>query len=513
MNIELRLLAVMLKTGDFGPIIRDEITKDHFETDEGQSLYLFITTYRSEADGAACYPSLAIVRNRFAKSSIELVEPDPGDNVQNLSAELRVEKFRSDLRQFATQAEDIANAPEDPLAAMSPVLSRIRRAAEAQQRSNHVSLATGVKDVYADYKNGEILPNGVPWPWPSMTTATRGLHKQEFLVLAGRPKSRKTFTALRIGVHAVQAHNQRLLVFSPEMPVRQMFLRCIAHMCNLPYREFKDGSLDPADEARLSELADTYGRLKGMDDEAYAYHLIDKLPDMGSLQPSLDIVQSTGRDTAWMAAQIEIYKPTIIVADSFYRQRAQGSKKNDTDWKAISSLSREMKDMIMQTGVIGIGTHQLNRGAERSVGDLSSLALADAIGADADGIYRVVTGKVEGEDVSALLNLGGREVPFDGVMINNKPCYDYSELGIITSKKQVADLMNQEEETAAKDQNEKIKENMIARATGAKGPRRAEPSGRSATTHRPRRALDLTKSRFCAELEVSGDQVLEASDS
>ena len=87
----------------------------------------------------------------------------------------------------------------------------------------------------------------------------------------------------------------------------------------------------------------------------------------------------------------------------------------------------------------------MNRGAEKQIGDLSNVALADAIGQDADAIFRVVTGKIEGEDRSAIVTLGAREIPFDGVLINNRPCWDMGEIGVITNMKQVKVLMEKED--------------------------------------------------------------------
>ncbi len=446
MNLELRLLAVMLKTGKFEPILRSEITAEHFETDEGQVLFNFITTYRRDSDGIAKFPSLEIVRARFARSAVELPDPDPGDTVENLAYEVQGAYFRSQLRQFSLEAEQLASSSGDPVHSVASLVTKLRRATERQQRVPHISLATGLPELVETYRRKEVQLDGIPFPWPSLTKETRGLQPGELTILCGRPKSRKTFTALRIGTHAVLEHRQRVLVLSPEMPAKQMFLRCAAHFCNLPYRELKDGSLAPEDEERLYAMASRFGRAPKEDDESYGFRLQQAWPDVDMRRlPSLDIVQSAGRDMQWVAAQIELHRPSLVIADSFYLQRGAGQKKGDSDWKAITAASREMKQVAMEYGVSIVATHQLNREAQRSVGDLTNLALADAVGQDADGIYRVVTGKREGEDVSALILYGGREIVFDGVLIANRPCYDYSELGIITSRKTVLELMRQEE--------------------------------------------------------------------
>jgi replicative DNA helicase len=191
----------------------------------------------------------------------------------------------------------------------------------------------------------------------------------------------------------------------------------------------------------------------------------EQFPDIPGLIPSLDIVQSTGKTVSWMVSQIEMHEPDIVVSDSFYRQAAE-DKRHDGDWRGITSVSRALKDAAMDTNVVMIGTHQMNRGAEEKVGTLSNMALADAVGQDADLIMRVVTGKIEGHDRSALLVLGGREVPFDGIMINNKPCYDFTEIGEITDRRQVMELLGEQDEDSKKAR--KGKADNVAKKAGKK---------------------------------------------
>lgn len=471
MNIELQLLATMLYRGDFTPLIRGDLTEVHFQTDSGKALYNFITTYHHSTNGSARYPSMSVVRQRFKKTAIELPDPDPGDTVEALTYETVLEKIKADIREASAEMELIAQSSSDPIGDMGPILAKMKRATEVGKRSNHTSLAKGMQAVTEDYAYGTLLPEGLPWPWPSLQAATKGLQQKEVVILCGRPKSRKTFTALHVLVNGVKNHNAKGLIFTPEMPPRQCLLRVVADFCGLRYTEFKDGKMNDAEEARLFEAAGLYGQLDGEDDEGYEWRMRDIF--MTGQAPTIDIIQSTGRDTAWLRSQIDIYGPDITLFDSFYRQHANGGKKydNNGDWKAITAVSRDIKDMTMDTGTRTIATHQLNRGAEKSVGDLSNMALADAVGQDADMIIRVVTGKHEGQDRSALVFLGAREIKFDGVMINNVPSIDFSEIGLITNRKQVEALMKAEDEA---DEAEEAKEK--AKTDAATAARKAQLS-------------------------------------
>jgi replicative DNA helicase len=447
-NIELQLLATMAHTGDFTPIAQGDITLEHFQTDTGKTLFTFIDHYKDSAQAGTPYPSLSIIRARFDK--IELPTPSPADTVRALAYEVQLHKLRSDVRMMSTDLEAVAQLP-DPLEDLEKAAAKLKKLSEPVRKTKHLSLRMSINDIIDDYDIGNILPDGIRWPWDSLTHATKGMHRKEFYVFAGRPKSRKSFVAFEIGSRSYVDERERVLIFTPEMPPRQVMLRCIASMAKIRYTEFKNRQLDSNELERLTEIAASFGSLDGEDEEGYSFRMNSLVARFdGKPAPAFDVIQSTGRSVSWMQTQIEIFRPSIIICDSFYRQ--EGGKKYDSDWKAIGYVSRTLKDMTMEQNIVTIGTVQMNREAEGRIGSLSNLALSDAIGQDADAIIRVITGKIEGEDRSALVILGGREVPFDGLLINNRPCYDFTEIGPITSRQQVMKLMEKDDEAAEKEE-------------------------------------------------------------
>lgn len=437
-SVELRLLTAMCYSGDFSPIVSGDIAEEHFLTDQGKAIYLFIANYRLSTDGVARHPSLAIVRNRFKETP--LPDPDPADSVAALAHEVVLDKIRADTAVLSHNLE-IVSKQVDPLPELQLAASQLKRITEAAGKSKHMSLGASIQDILTEYDEGNILPDGVPWPWASMTEATRGLHRKEMVVIAGRPKARKTFVATHVAATAMKAYRKRVLFFTPEMPPRQLMLRVIADIAEIRYTEFKNAALDELELHRLIDVAKKYGRLKSESEDEYSF----RLGSEGNRGPSFDIIQSTGKNISWMQSKIDMYEPDIVVADSLYRQVPDGGRKNDADWKQMSAVSRGAKDLFMEANVVGIATHQMNREADARVGSLSNLGLTDAFGQDADLIIRVITGKIGGSDTSALVVLGGREVPFEGLMINNKPSYDFSEIGVIQNKKQVEALFEKDD--------------------------------------------------------------------
>lgn len=464
-NIELRLMAKMLYDGNFKPLLTGDITEESMITEQGKILLSFIMGYRHSTDESARYPSLSVVQSRFANSGIEIPNPAPGDTVEALVFEVQTQKMRSRISEIALELDLLSRSPDNLTAPLLAKQIEIRKMTDKLQRAQHIGLADGFDDILADYDIGNILSQGIPWPWPSLNSATKGIHKGEFTIFAGRPKSRKTFTALSVGVHAFMHGNARVLIFSPEMKRRLLLLRVIAFVGKLRYAEFKNAALNELEQAQLLEEARKYGKLPNESDEAYAFRLHETVKGLAPGQiPCIDIVESTGRSVAWMESQIEIFQPDVVIADSFYRQNANTAKSGDADWKAMSALSRNLKDLTMKTNVALIGTHQMNRGAEGKVGTISSMGYADAFGQDMDNGFHVITGKVNGADVSALKLIGGREVPFSGLLIRNVPCCDFTEIGPITNDKMILDLLKQEDEEAAKeeaeDQRQKVEQPM-----------------------------------------------------
>lgn len=458
MNIELQALSTMLDRQDFNPIRRGEITLDQMVTTDGATVLNFILQYKHTTDGAARYPTLDVVRNRFENTGVELPDPAPkAADLGSLVYETRLQKLKSELNSHSTILDQLSGST-DPLEGLGAVIRALRQCSQAIQRAKHVSLSDTIQDIIADYDAGVLLPHGIPWPWPSLQEVTKGIQRKEFVVIAGRPKSRKTFVALCIAAFAFQYHNARVLFVSPEMPARQVILRFIAFIAAVRYTEFKSAALGDAELDRLLEIAEQYGRTAEEDEDAYSFRLHSALGlEDGCLPPSFDVVQGTNKSVTWIETQIELFQPDIVIVDSFYRLKHEGGKARDADWKQVTGISRALKDLCMESNIALIGTHQMNRESEGKIGSVGNLALADAVGQDADLIMRVITGKVESVDHSALVVLGGREVPFDGVLIRNQPCFDFDEVAPITSKKTVMDLMNQEEDEQAKEEATRTK--------------------------------------------------------
>lgn len=437
---ELELIAALLDVGDLSLIHSGQFRAEHCLTNEGKALHHFLSSYKYVTEGAGRVPTRNIVLERFDALAHELPEITADPDLGALLHEVHIASMRSKLSDFALEVAELANAV-DPLNEMVYVRRKLDDIMTEVSPEKYFGFDTHLEQILEDYDAGMILPMGIPWFWPSLQEETRGMQRGQFIILSGRPKTRKTFVALKAVVHAYLT-GHRVLVFTPEMHPYQILLRATAMAANLRYAPFKKGELTHDELEALIELVEEYGNPHfAVEEDEASYG--DERPTARAL---FKVIKATNKPVSYIETKIEEFKPDVVFVDSFYRLAGDGSRKSDSDHKVLTGVSRDLKDLASEHEIVVLGTHQINREGSKKVGSLDNLAYADAFGQDADMVLRVITNKKQNEpDLSALVVLGGRETPFDGVLIHNEPCNDFDEVGVITDLKKVMQMLQQEE--------------------------------------------------------------------
>jgi hypothetical protein len=452
-TIALELFAAMIKLGDLTPIHRGDLRREHCTDAASETLFDFCANYRQMTDGQGRVPSLSVIKDRFPH--ISLPEPPEQIDLPGLVYEAKVYKTKLNVQELVDKMVDAIEAT-DPIAALRTVRMQFDQVMSTMSSATDLSFKEAALDIIDKYQQGNILPEGIPWPWPSLHKATSGMHKGQFYVIAGRPKSRKTFIALYIGAFLVKFFGLRVLFVSPEMPPMQVMLRFVAFMAEVEYSAFKKSELSKEDEDRLyDEISGFLDTLDGILDDptgntedavGYLGPNAEDIPR--GTEPAFIVTKATGQTVSFIEMKIKEHRPDVVIVDSFYRIGAVGARASDPDWKQMTSVSRHLKDMAMEQDVVVIGTHQLNRDADQKVGSIANLALSDAVGQDCDLAIRVITAKRTTGDKSALYVLGGRETDCDGVFIHNEPCSNFTEIGPIGPgmRKKLLEMMVEEDE-------------------------------------------------------------------
>ena len=474
-TIALELIAAMLRLGDLGPIHRGEFRREHCTDAGSESLFDFLARYRQITDGNGHVPAMSVVHDRFPH--IMLPETAATIDLDALVYEARNYKVKMQIQSLSDALVGAIDAA-DPITELRRVRQEFDEIMKGAASSRDLSFAEAAMEILDDYSAKNILKKGVPWPWETMTAATQGLHGGEFYIIAGRPKSRKTFVALYVAAFLVKHFKLRVLFISPEMGNRQVMIRFMAFLGVVPYAPFKSGELSPEDEDRLFQtIAEVRDVQLGLISPEFDLDHRDgsfEIPDDGIAANALGafiVTKASGQPVGFVEAKIKEHRPHVVIVDSFYRLGVTGGKSYDADWKVITTVSRNLKDIAMEHDVVVLGTHQLNREADDKVGGLANLGYSDAIGQDCDMAIRVITAKRSTGDKSALVILGARETPIDGVIIHNEPCNNFSEIEPITpaNKKKLLTMLCDEDQEAKMEEQEQA-----ARAPGAGAPPNAK---------------------------------------
>lgn len=503
-TIALEAIAAMIKSGDLGPIHRGEFRKEHCPDAGSETLFDFLVNYRQISGGLGHVPGMSVIRDRFPH--ITLPETAEIIDLSGLVHESRLYKTKLNI-QTLTDAMVGALEAIDPITELRNVRMKFDEIMRDALPQRDLSFQECAIDILDDYRAKMILKQGLPWPWPSLHRATQGMHPGEFYIIAGRPKSRKTFVALFICAYLVKVYRMRVLFISPEMMPRQVMLRFMAFVAEVAYAEFKRGELEPFEEEQLFEMISmVHDMMTGIiapDMETYTETDRQASP-MG--QGAFIVSKATGQPVSFVEAKIKEHRPHVVVVDSFYRLGVAGGVKYDSDWKVLTSVSRLLKDICTDHEVPLIGTHQLNREADDKVGGLANLGYADAIGQDCDLAFRVITAKRRAGDRSALVMLGARETDCEGVIIHNEPCANFAEIEEINagSRGKLAAMLTSEEEA------EKLAEADEAKKRGSNGA--GQPPGFG---DRARRAASAKKSGnpgLPSSTVAPGDEEPEAAE-
>jgi len=130
-----------------------------------------------------------------------------------------------------------------------------------------------------------------------------------------------------------------------------------------------------------------------------------------------------------------------VFVDGMYLMKDDRTKSRSVDWKNITHISQDLKITSQDFDIPIIGITQANRAADKSKGeDLTELAYADALGQDADAVFRVsrvvrVDENTKQKRTELFLKAPGlREGEFDGIVLEAHPAIDFRYLRTLTAQ-------------------------------------------------------------------------------
>jgi len=425
-NFELQLNSRLIREGktalskvlDFGVGLED------FRTHEGKALFQHLLAYYNDSSLSGSLPGVNSAKHIFP--TFELCD-DSSMETEKLCEELRKNRQIIEAREVASRLAEMIEL--NPQIAMSEAMGRLTQlVALGTSRKTDVPFEDAIDEILFDYEMAEagIDTSVCPFPWPSLQRETMGLQNEDYIVYYGRPKSKKSWV-LAFHIAWTYLQGKSVLVYTKEMTTKNIFKRIAACIAKIPYRELRHGTLSVEERKMFFDLREFIQDMK------HSQRFIClSAKDAGE-----------GGDTVpWLRSKIEKYKPDVQFVDGLYLLADHRGGKKQADHSRMMNISRDYRQLILDTKVPGVATLQANRkAAGHANAELDEIAYSDAIGQDATIAARVIAEKVpvtiddvEHTNTIAIILGGSREFELHGIRIGGLPAIDFDEKEQMTEK-------------------------------------------------------------------------------
>lgn len=412
-NKEMQLISRVIHTGELGRVIDWGVTSDDFLSNEGRAMFNHLVGYYTQngTSGSIVGP---YAMSQFYPNFLRC--DDQTMTLEALCMEVRIQRLAIECQAKIGQVQQLlAYNPIEALGLLNKTTTELNSVGFG--KNNDRFLGPAYNDVIAQYnlrRSGVDLSWG-RWPWEPIQAATQGLSRDDYICFYGRPKSMKSWV-LAYFVAWLFNSGRRVLIYTKEMTQDNILMRVIACLAEIDYQSFRAGALSPHEEAALGSVGH-YIRL---------------------MQAEQQIVCLSGRDAPqggdtvpWLRAKIEKYKPEMFAIDGMYLMSDVHRARKDHE--RVRNISRDVRQMILDTGTPGLVTLQANRAAAKNEeANLDEVAFSDAISQDCTAIIRTINEK---ESPTIQLVVGGsREWDLNGIRINGVPARDFTFHSYLTAK-------------------------------------------------------------------------------
>lgn len=415
-----QLISRIIKTGCVEAVESFGIEESDFGTAEEKMAYRTLRGYYHSSPTKNSVPGEHSFKTYLP--NFELFE-DPGMTVEALCYELRQQRIARETQALGKDlVEQISKGRggKDLQKLLTTTQENITRLLGfGHSRTTDIRLTDLRKEIMQEYNKAKVggLTGKVSLPWQSLQKATGGLQEDDFYVFYGRPKSMKSWViAYLMSYHFLTG--KKVLVYTKEMTPRNVAKRVIACTVELDYEKLRLGQLDTGQEHALLDFLE-------MDEQ------LSQSPESFILLSGKDAAESGGDTIAWLHSKVKLYKPDVVYIDGLYLMNDGSDRSNVQEWARVMRVSRQARQMQLDTCVPVIATMQANRqAAKHNGGELDEIAYSDAIGQDVTGAFRTIREKTT--PTISLVAAGNREYKMHGLRIGGIPATDFREKGLLT---------------------------------------------------------------------------------
>lgn len=330
-DFESALITNIIDSKSIRSVIKHKITDEYFNNPQARAAFQYlIGWYGNPAYGDT--PSWESFQHSFS----DFIPVRMEDNTIALCDKVRSQKLYSDVAALIGEVADILGG--DPNKAFESLRGKV-----SQLHTKHIvdescdvrSRITELRDEYYRMKSGSTGLKGHAYPWKALNDATLGLQDQHLVFFYGRPKSGKTWLALRT---MLELHKQglKVVIFSQEMSDIEICRRFVALATGVDYNQYLRGQLPPKVEAEFMDNLEAF-----IEQESVIVDFISTSSDDAVLE---------------LSTKVDEYAANAVLIDAFYTL--------GQDWKELVRVMSGCKKMVKQKRIPLIGTTQGNRTAK-----------------------------------------------------------------------------------------------------------------------------------------------------
>ena len=225
------------------------------------------------------------------------------------------------------------------------------------------------------YKNEEGIV-GVPSGLKDLDDRLGGLHKQDLIIIAGRPSMGKTALATNIAFNAAKIirnreKNSSIIFFSLEMSSEQLSTRILSEQARIKSNDIRRGKINQDDFEKFIETSKS----------------LENLPLFIDDTPAITISTLSNR-----ARRIKRLHGLDLIVVDYIQLMKSGNYRNDGRVQEIAEITQGLKALAKELDVPILALSQLSRAVEQrddKKPQLSDLRESGSIEQDADVVMFV----------------------------------------------------------------------------------------------------------------------------
>lgn len=411
-DCERGFITKLLETKDM-LTVKDSQIKLSFFSGENKTAFHYISDVTLDTGEV---PTVRAFQRKFPHYELETYKKD-GEYVvgteENLKFWCGEVRKRVKHNSLADTLEDVAKDLEGLKTeeAYSKLKKEIAYIESEVTETSAIDITKNTQDrinIYLERKKNKGM-RGIPTGFKHLDYIMKGLEKETLTTLIATTGTGKSWIEFIIGARC-QLANYRVLQLATEMPQEQIQDRYEAILFSLCYKgfsynQFKSGMLPTDVEKQYFEFLEN---------------------DMPDFEP---LILDTATSAMGVSAQIDKYKPDIVLIDSAYLM--EDDEGADSDWLRITHITRDLKKLAKRAHLPIFINSQADKNTSRKTGpDLGSISYSQSIGMDSDNVLAAYRNELMINDrETGLKVLKQREGTLGKMVINwDFDCMDFSEI-------------------------------------------------------------------------------------